>query len=289
MANSTYRLTPNELSLWLHYIEHQVGFVLPNAQIEWIKWVIERHLAANGLSNTDFLAAIATDKQRYHRLFDDILIPRTQFFRHPLTFSFIEQYAKAWQVANMARETETARPFTAWSVGCSTGQEPLSIAMTLKSILPTHSAFTVFGSDFHQKALQQAQRGKYELNELDLVPPLYRYWLMKQDDSLVIANRLQQHLQYFSLNLVQPPPSLPIQPGQCQLIVCQNVLIYFRQFVQRDVIKYLTQFLAEDGVLILGSGEILRLNQRELVRLPTHQVDAYVKQNAPSWLMTLSE
>jgi chemotaxis methyl-accepting protein methylase len=155
--------------------------------------------------------------------------------------------------------------------------------------LPTHSAFTVFGSDFHQKALQQAQRGKYELNELDLVPPLYRYWLMKQDDSLVIANRLQQHLQYFSLNLVQPPPSLPIQPGQCQLIVCQNVLIYFRQFVQRDVIKYLTQFLAEDGVLILGSGEILRLNQRELVRLRTHQVDAYVKQNAPSWLMTLSE
>lgn len=289
MTASTYRLTPNELALWLHYVEHQVGFVLPRAQSKWIKWVLERHLKANHLSNTEFLAAISADSQLYHQLFDDLLIPRTQFFRHLPTFEFIEHYAKAWQDGHAAQTGLDGLSFTAWSVGCSTGQEPVSTAMSLKNTLPATTNFTVYGSDFHQQALAQATQGYYEANELAFVPQAYQQWLIPQADKLVVAEQLRKHLTYFSLNLVQPPPLLPIQRGQCQVIICQNVLIYFRQFLQRDVLKYLSQFLADDGVLLLGTGEILRLQHGDLVRLPLGQVDGYVKPTAPPWLVDLAE
>ena len=124
-----YHLSEQALSLWLNYIEHQVGFILPKSQNNWVKVIIERHMRRNALDSTALLQTIVQDATIYHQLIDDILIPRTQFFRHLPTFAFAEAVANAWHLQPQNQQ----RSFTAWSVGCSTGQEAVTIALCLEN------------------------------------------------------------------------------------------------------------------------------------------------------------
>lgn len=276
-----YHLSQNELTLWLNYIEHQVGFVLPAGQICWIKGVIERHLDNNQMNTTDFLEAIMNDSTLYHNLFDDILIPRTQFFRHLPTFEFIQQYAKTWsRVHDQSLQTTLTMPFNAWSVGCSTGQEPLSVLLSLLLVHQRHCL--VYGSDFSQQSLKLAMAGEYANEELVDIPEVYKRYLQIEKEVFKLNPILTQHIQFFSKNLVDYAQPVPLQPKQCQVIICKNVLIYFRQFEQRDIVNYLAQFLADDGILLLGAGELVKHTQ--LMRLPQTQINALCKVNAPDWL-----
>lgn len=290
-----YRLTPNELTLWLRYIEHQIGFVLPSSQVGWVKGVIERHLTQSAMSSTDLLEAISEDPHRYHALFDDILIPRTQFFRHLPTFGFIQAYTQAWHqhvmvpdVHDSLRPTRDFAKFSAWSVGCSTGQETISMALTLASALGIHYPFEVYGSDFHQQSLAQARQGRYDMAEWAYIPARYHEWLALDDNKYIqVMPELMQHVHYFSKNLVQYMQPMPLQKGQCQVIVCKNVLIYFRQFEQRDIVSYLAEYLAEDGILLLGAGELTQFNHALLQRIAIPEINAFCHIHAPKWLLAL--
>lgn len=284
------RLTQNQLSLWLQYIEHQVGFVLPSQQVNWVKGIIERHLHNNDMSSTDLLNAVTHDAALYHQLFDDILIPRTQFFRHLPSFDFIAHYAHAWQhqhyVSNNVPEAAN-QPFKAWSVGCSTGQETVSIALTLKQSLAIGQLFEVYGSDFHQKALHRARQGDYDSQQLKFIPEQYHSLLMKDEGIFYLDDDLKQRISYFSQNLIDMSSSAALPSKSCQLIVCKNVLIYFRQFEQRDIIKQLLNYLADDGVIVFGAGELLQLGSLPVARLAIPTINAYCKCSAADWVKQL--
>lgn len=291
-ASDTARLTQNQLTLWLNFIEHQVGFVLPSSQVNWVKGVIERHLQKNQLDSTALLEAVMLDKSLYHALFDDILIPRTQFFRHSPSFALMAQYAKQWQrhptLDQSAKSSSASSLFTAWSVGCSTGQEAVSMLLTLKDVLPATQTIAIYGSDFHQKSLQQARQGKYTLTELTFIPARFHPMLNIDKDRFSLPALHQKCLHFFSQNLIDFSQPLPVASKSCQLIVCKNVLIYFRQFEQRDIIKQLMTFLADDGILIFGAGELLQLGDLPLCHLPIPTVNAFCKLEASDWVTQLT-
>ena len=67
-----YHLSEQALSLWLNYVERQVGFILPKSQNNWVKVIIERHMRRNALDSTALLQAIVQDATIYHQLIDDI-------------------------------------------------------------------------------------------------------------------------------------------------------------------------------------------------------------------------
>lgn len=281
-------LNQNELKLWLNYIESQVGFILPTSQNNWVKNTIERYLRQYQLTSTELLARLIHDKHLYHQLFDDILIPRTQFFRHLPTFQFIESYARHFQ----QQALYSPKPLTAWSVGCASGQEPVSIALSLAKAVGQAVDFRVFGSDFHQKSLNIARQGQYDISQLADIPRRYHGFVRREKpasdkERFGLKPDLAQHLAFFSQNLMQPLVDLPFEKGSCQLIVCKNVLIYFRQFDQRDIIHRLVDYLADDGVLILGVGELPNFSNSQLKKLPYPQMNGFCKINSPIWLEQL--
>lgn len=282
------QLSANELSLWLKYIEHQIGFVLPVAQFSWVKSVIERHLDSNGVSSTELLMTIGRDEEKFHKLFDDILIPRTQFFRHLPSFRFMEYYTNAWKkrhVLKNANILQQQEMFYAWSVGCSSGQEAYSMALVIADVMKYYKYFLVYGSDFHQQALANAKKGIYDSVEWQFIPEQYHQQLTRLDNNKIfVGENLKRHLMFFSKNLVDYEQSVFVQPKQCQIIVCKNVLIYFRQFEQRDIINYLTQFLADDGILVIGAGESLPFVSSQLMKIPLPTLNVFCRKNPSAWL-----
>jgi len=95
-------------------------------------------------------------------------------------------------------------------------------------------------------------------------------------------------LQFFSKNLVDAQQSIPLEADQCQLIVCNNVLIYFWQFEQRDIVRYLARYLADDGVLLLGAGESLGFSDPDLQQIAVPTIHGYCKTVAPDWLKAVA-
>lgn len=306
----SYRLTDNELAVWLRFIEYQVGFVLPVMQQVWIKGIIERYLLKLKMPQDQFLKKISHDETLLHQFFDEILIPRTQFFRHLPTFEVLAHYATRWkqvyyrqslaELTTFEAVTNTATPndltvpeltshhFTAWSVGCATGQESVSLALTLSQVFTPVSRFDVWASDFHHQALATAKQGRYDVAEMAFIPHDFFGWLqIKQGKHFEALPTLQERIHYFEFNLMQRQKPLPVAAKQCQVIMCQNVLIYFRQFEQRDIIQFLSQYLADDGILIMGIGEAGHINNSGLKKLPSSKVDILVKSDAPEWLMRL--
>lgn len=291
--SSSYRLTDAELALWLKFIEYHIGFVLPNSQQNWIKGTIERYLVKLDITHPQFFEQVAQDTALFHQFFDEILIPRTQFFRHPATFELVARYASAWKhqqhlhsAANF--KTDKAQDFVAWSVGSATGQEPVSMALTLAQVFASVTRFQVWASDYHQQALAVAKLGEYDIAEQASIPTYYHKWLeVKNTQKFIVQPTLLERINYFSFNLMQRQSALPVQKKQCQIIMCQNVLIYFRQFEQRDIIRFLSQYLADDGIVILGAGEAAQLTSSALIKVANSSVEALVKPTAPTWVSDL--
>lgn len=293
VPQSPYRLTETELALWLKFIEHHVGFVLPTSQQIWIKGIIERYLFRLKLQHNEFFLQVTNDRTLFHQFFDDILIPRTQFFRHQTTFDVITRYAEAWKL-RQPPSLSTMMPipaaqvvpdFRVWSVGCATGQEPISLALTLAQVFTPITRFGIWASDYHQKALASARQGLYDLSQQTFIPSDYHNWLQVKDEkNFTVLSPLLERITYFSFNLMQRQIPLPILFKQCQIIICQNVLIYFRQFEQRDIIRFLSQYLADDGILIMGVSEAAQLHNPSLKKLVNTKVDILIKANAPSWI-----
>lgn len=279
-----YSLSDQALALWLNYIEHQVGFVLPAMQHTWIKGIIERHMVRTQLDSMALLQAIVQDGALYHQLIDDILIPRTQFFRHIPTFEFVEAFAQAWY-----HQHSSQQQFCAWSVGCATGQEAVTMALCLEQALPSDQAYQVFGSDFHQSALAEATLGEYDNAQQAFIPTQFHHYLDRiGEHKFSLIPRIKSQLQFFSQNLVDHRQALPMATGQCQLIVCKNVLMYFRQFEQRDIVRFLTRYLADDGILLLGAGEDVGFSDLMLQKIKIPTINGYCQPLAPTWLKTLA-
>lgn len=134
-----------------------------------------------------------------------------------------------------------------------------------------------------------ATLGEYDNAQKPFIPALYHHYLKDVGrDKFALISTMKSQLQFFSKNLVDAQQSIPLETGQCQLIVCNNVLIYFRQFEQRDIVRYLARYLADDGILLLGAGESLEFGDSDLQQIAVPTINGYCKTVAPDWLKAVA-
>lgn len=155
----------------------------------------------------------------------------------------------------------SSKTLTLWSAGCSTGEEPYSLAMLISDMLPLSGGWTVriIGTDLDPSRIQHAREGRYEAWSFRQVDATLRdRWFQAEGSSRwQIRNELRSHTHFDTFNLVSdflPNPRLGLQ--DLDLIVCRNVLIYFTTEARKAVVEKLSQSLASDGVLMVGHGEI---------------------------------
>lgn len=193
----------------------------------------------------EFLKALGVDSVLYDAFFKHLTINVSQFFRD------VNQWITL-------RETiiplllQSKNPLKLWSAGCSSGQEPYSLAMTMIDYFPT-AKFTVLGSDIDVNVLKQAKDGLYKQNDFASTPPeiLLKYFT-PLDMGYQIKDSVKRQVTFQHQNLLTDR----FQSGY-DFIACRNVVIYFTDDAKEILYKKFVDSLRPGGILFTGSTEHL--------------------------------
>ena len=204
----------------------------------------------------DYFRYLLYDRNRDEELasiVDILTVNETYFFREQNQLkTFSEEVLPELKLAN--REGKRLR---IWSAGCSTGEEPYTIAMLiLEKGLLYNWDIEIVGSDINQRVLQVARSGAYRKNSFRTTDQYFLRKYFREEDSLFrISDTVKQYVNFNHLNLLDPFKIKLI--GTVDIIFCRNVLIYFDHASRKKVVEMFNERLADGGYLLLGHAESL--------------------------------
>jgi chemotaxis protein methyltransferase CheR len=195
----------------------------------------------------------------FYEMIDQISTNLTSFFREPKHFEFLTRSALPELIAKKIKSGRLR--IRAWSAGCSTGEEPYSMAITLLEALPKNQTLDVkiLATDISTRVLQAAQQGLYEAQRVASVPPELknRYLKLHKNKNgeifYEVAPSLRNILTFKYLNLMDPWPFR----GPFDFIFCRNVMIYFDKPTQQKLVNRFWEVLDAGGHFFTGHSESL--------------------------------
>lgn len=197
--------------------------------------------------------------EELQQMINCITTNKTEFFREPHHFDFLRR-ACLPELQRAATEGGRRR-VRIWSAACSMGQEPYSLAMTLREHFGSATGWDlrILASDIDTNVLAAAAEGIYPLAEIDTVPEdLRRRHLLKGTGSWAGHCRVRPETQslvtFRQINLIEEP--WPIRT-RFDVVFCRNVFIYFNRQTQERILERMAQVLTPRGYLILGHSENL--------------------------------
>jgi len=204
----------------------------------------------------DYFRHLLYDRNRDEELasiIDVLTVNETYFFREQSQLkTFSDEILP--ELRDINRDKKRLR---IWSAGCSTGEEPYTIAMLVLENGRFYGwNIEIFGSDINQRVLQVARSGIYRKNSFRTTEPYFVNKYFKEEDSLFkISDNVKQHVNFSHLNLLDPLKVRLV--GTMDVIFCRNVLIYFDQMSRKKVVEIFHERLLDGGYLLLGHAESL--------------------------------
>ena len=186
------------------------------------------------------------------QVIEALLNNETFFFRDKLPFDLL----MGGPLKRIEAAKAAERKIAIWSVGCSTGQEAYSIAMTFAEQEVRWRGWTIeiVGTDISRSAIARAREGKYSQFEVQRGLPVMQMvrWFNEQGaGEWQIAQKLRDAVRFEVRNIVERPP----EPKQFDMILCRNVLLYFAPDMRRLAFSRMADALAPHGALMLGAAE----------------------------------
>ncbi|HEX2831657.1 MAG TPA: protein-glutamate O-methyltransferase CheR [Thermoanaerobaculia bacterium] len=189
----------------------------------------------------------------FDQIFDLVTTNETYFFREPAQLqAFIEE------IVPDLLSKKTVKKIRIWSAGCSSGEEPYSIAILLQeSGWYDHATFEIFASDINQQVLAKARKGQYRESAFRATQPHLRerYFTRNDDASWRISDEIRNRVSFGRLNLYDEARVSLL--GHLDVVFCRNVIIYFDDSSKRVVVSNFYNRLTENGYLLLGHSESL--------------------------------
>ncbi len=180
----------------------------------------------------------------------------TSFFRENHHFDFL----KSTVLPGLLRENSDTKRIRVWSAGCSTGEEPYSIAMAIREVIPESKKWDIkiLATDLDTNVLAHASSGVYTLERLNNVSDArMKKWFLrgkgKNEDSVKIRPELQELISFKQLNLMKDWP----MRNQFDIIFCRNVVIYFDKPTQKILFKRYHGVLRDTGHMFIGHSETM--------------------------------
>lgn len=204
----------------------------------------------------DYYRFIRYDRRAQEELatiMDILTVNETYFFREQNQLrAFGGEILDEIKTANADRRT-----LKIWSAGCSTGEEPYTIAMIVHERIELRPwDIEIHGSDINQRVLQVARKGVYRKNSFRTIEPYYvTKYFTEEDSAYRLSDTVRKYVNFSYLNLLDPFKMKFF--GKMDVIFCRNVLIYFDNESRRKVIEHFYDRLNDGGFLLLGHAESL--------------------------------
>jgi chemotaxis protein methyltransferase CheR len=189
----------------------------------------------------------------FDQIFDLVTTNETYFFREPAQLTaFIEE------IIPDLLSRKALKKIRIWSAGCSSGEEPYSLAMLLQEAgWYEHAAFEIFASDINQQVLGKARKGQYRENAFRATSPALRekYFTRDTESTWRVKDEIRNRVSFGRLNLYDEARVSLL--GHLDVVFCRNVIIYFDDSSKKVVVKNFYNRLVEGGYLLLGHSESL--------------------------------
>jgi chemotaxis protein methyltransferase CheR len=204
-------------------------------------------------SVAELIQRLQSEKDFFHQFVSEITVNVTEMFRDPSFWRELREHI----IPSILLNTET---ISIWHAGCSSGEEVFSMAVMLKEMNLLHKA-KIIATDLDTQILEKAKKGAYtvknmELNEKNYIrfqgtSSLSNYYEVK-DGKAIMNPSLVANVSWRQHNLVSGPVF-----NKFDLVLCRNVMIYFNQTLQNDVLKRLHESMFKYSYLAIGSKESL--------------------------------
>lgn len=200
----------------------------------------------------EYYAIITKNTDEMKEMLDSVTTNLTRFFRNQPHFDAFINYVIP-KVAELKKARGIDRNIKIWSAGCSTGEEPYTIAMIMKEICPPGFTFSITASDISLKSLMTAQQGFYPDNRIDGIPANYlAKYFTKVDGGYQIKDDIKKTIRFDYHNLKNDSGARNLD-----VVFCRNVLIYFDEPAQLGVINHFWDSMAPQSFLFIGHSESL--------------------------------
>lgn len=245
-------LTDHEVRELQLLIEQRSGIVFDDSRERFLTSRVVEHMQRKRLSyGVELLRLVGASNLEYEAMLERLLTQETRFLRYPGLFLAFEQHVlpelqdlKLW---------DKEHPLRIWSAGCASGEEPYSIALSIREAVGrgTPPEANIMATDISREALERAAQGAYSKRALENLSPLQiATYFTRDGDAYKVDPTLREMVQFAPMNLAEP-----VYLGHFDCIFCMNVLIYFGAELRSKLIQRFYEYLEPGGYLFLGHAE----------------------------------
>lgn len=265
MAQNSFQhkiLSEAEFKKIASFIERNVGIKMPIEKKLMMQSRLNSRLKALKMESfkeyIDYIfSGKNTDDHELIMLIDAMTTNLTEFFREPQHFDYLRNVV----LPGYAKQGRTSVKI--WSAGCSTGQEPYTLAIVLSEFIRQNSSmlrgFSVLATDVSTQVLDKASVAVYDMQAVAAIPKdiKHRYFLKSKNEinpQVRLKQDIRNHVEFMRINFMDDDFGFR---DTMQVIFCRNVLIYFDKPTQERVIKKFMNYLEPGGFLFLGHSETI--------------------------------
>jgi chemotaxis protein methyltransferase CheR len=245
-----FPFTPEHFSLIAERVYRFSGIRLPDGKREMVYARLARRLRALGIASfDDYVTFLELEPAEWEHCTNALTTNVTAFYREEHHFGILAEHARKTAVPG--------RNFRVWSAGCSTGEEPYTIAMCLSDVLG--GRFDVLASDLDTQVIATAREGVYPLNSVARLAEerQKKYFLRgsgRFEGRARVRPEIAARVEFMRLNLMDR--EWPVEDG-LDAIFCRNVMIYFDKPTQRALVERFAALLRPSGLFFAGHAESL--------------------------------
>ncbi len=270
---TSLNLSEHDFSMFRNLIYKECGICFNSINRSVLETRLVRALRTNNLSNlNEFYDLIASNNKALIEFLDDVTTNLTRFFRIEKHFEILKE--DILPVLMKDKIAKGSRDITIWSAGCSTGEEPYSIAMTCLECKDLERFnIKIFASDISLKCLIKAKEGVYDASTVDSIPEnLLAKYFDRVDSKYIVKKNVKNLITFDYHNLMH----VGIQKN-IDVILCRNVLIYFDESGRQQTERRFYDVLNNPGYLLIGHSEFLFGSNTNFSYNTIRDVGVYIK------------
>jgi chemotaxis protein methyltransferase CheR len=254
-----YKLSDEDFGRLSSYIYNELGIKMPYPKKVMLQNRLQKRVVDLKLASfkeyLEFVFSNDSEEGEILKMIDLVTTNKTDFFREASHFDYLTNVV----LPEICQEGSPRKTIRIWSAGCSSGEEPYTVAIVMAEFLRNHPGldFEIFGTDISTRILQKAAMAIYPEERINCIPlELKKKYFLKsknrENRSVRLSSEIRSRVSFQRMNLMDPYYNVD---KEFDIVFCRNVLIYFDRETQQNVINKLALKLRYNGFFFLGHSE----------------------------------